>query len=77
MYVTGQDQIQVKIFWPRLIRNFLFLLAQIIYESGLGEQRKLRINLGLKSFNTNIILTCILYIYMYLVRQTVRLQVSS
>ena len=38
MYVTGQDQIQVKIFQPRLILNLLLLLAHIIHELGLADK---------------------------------------
>ena len=41
---------QVKIFYPRLILNFLYLLTLIIHE------------LGLKNFNLNLILTCNVYI---------------
>ena len=40
VYVTVQTYIQVKIFLPSLILNFLCLLA---------PQRKLRTNLGLKN----------------------------
>ena len=36
--VTGQNEIQVKIFYPRLILNFLCLLAPIIHELGLGNK---------------------------------------
>jgi len=39
VYVTGQNKIQVKIFYPRLILNFLCLLALInIHELGLGDR---------------------------------------
>ena len=36
--VTGQNSIQVKFFYPRLILSFLCLLALIIHELGLRDQ---------------------------------------
>ena len=53
---------QVKIFKPRLILNFLYVLHLIIHEFGLGDKENWKSTYRLKTFNLNIILTCKIYI---------------
>ena len=53
--------LQVKIFYPRLTLNFLYLLTLIIQELGLGEKGNEN-QPRLKNFNLNLVLTCNVYI---------------